>query len=241
MDWHDTGYVLSVRPHGETSAIVDIFTAERGRHSGLVRGGRSRRLRPVLQCGNKVGATWKARLEDHLGHYTVELDKSYAELVFGEPVKLDALLAVSGLLSLSMPEREAHAKVYRGFGILLQALIDDDTWPAILARFELGLLQELGFGLALDKCAVTGASDNLTHVSPKSGRAVCADEAEPYRDRLLSLPAFLTDSSLDDIPSTDMRAALDLTGHFLDHWILRPHDKQLPDARFRMLDRLAKG
>jgi len=241
MDWQDSGYVLSARPHGETSAIIDVFTGTRGRHMGLVRGGRSRRLRPVLQPGNKIRVVWKARLEDHLGMYTVELERSHAELVFGEPAALEALMASTRLLSLTLPERERHAKLFDAFGILIEALPDPAVWPAVLARFELGLLQELGFGLDLASCAVTGRNDHLTHVSPKTGRAVSRSEAEPYLDRLLPLPAFLTEPAQLAVTPEEARTGFALTGYFLEHWLLHPQDKRLPDARARMLNRLERG
>lgn len=240
MNWQESGYILSVRRHGESAAIIDILTRERGRHSGLVYGGNSKRLRPVLQYGNKVQANWKARLEDQLGHFTVEMEHSHSDILFGEASALDALMSACSLLTITLPEREAHARLFDGFEILLESLSEGEVWPAVLVRFELGLLQELGFGLDLTKCAVTGEGNDLTHVSPNSGRAVSKPAAEPYKDRLLPLPPFLVRQDLLEASVEEVKAGFDLTGYFLESRVLSPHSKNLPDARRRMLDRLCR-
>lgn len=240
MEWTDEGFVLSVRPHGEASAIVDLLTRDRGRHAGLVRGGRSRRLRPVLQPGNKVSAVWKARLEDHLGSLTVELDHPFASVCLSDQTALEALNAACGLMLIALPEREKHETIFNGFEILMRVMDDPQVWPAVFVRWELGVLQELGFQLDLSKCAASGETTNLTYVSPKTGRAVSGEAAAPYVDKLLPLPSFLLESQ-DVSPSTvQLEEGFDLTGYFLIKWVLGPSDKSLPEARYRLVDRLTR-
>ena len=171
MQWSDEGIVLSSRAHGETSAIAELLTRDHGRHLGLVRGGRSKRLRPVLQAGNLVQASWRARLSEHLGSYTLELEEAYAARIFDERAALAGLNTLSALARL-LPEREPHAPLYDATRVVLSALSEGDHWPALLVRWEMGLLNELGFGLDLDACAATGETDDLVYVSPKTGRAV---------------------------------------------------------------------
>ncbi len=240
MEWSDSGFVLSVRPHGETSTVVDLLTRERGRHAGLVRGGRSRRHRPVLQPGNRVSAVWKARLEDHLGTLSVELEQSNVGRCFDDRVALDALNAACALMLMTLPERERHRPIFEAFDVLMTAMDDRDVWPALFVRWELGVLQELGYRLDLSKCAVSGTTDDLTHVSPKSGRAVSAKEAEPYAGKLLELPAFLLYPQENPPTGLELSQAFKLTGYFLEKWVLAPTDKALPDARFRLLDKLSR-
>ena len=237
MEWADTGVVLSVRPHGETSAIIELLTREHGRHAGLVRGGVSRRLRGVLQPGNVVRAEWRARLEDHLGAYTVELDDARAAPLMDDPLALSGLASACAVALKTLPEREAHPAVFEAFLVLLQAFENTDVWPALYVKWEACLLADLGYGLDLVRCAATGERENLTHVSPRSGRAVSATAAEPYRDKLLVLPRFLIDPRAAAGPSS-ITAGLALTGHFLERRIFWLSDKGLPLARGRMLERL---
>ena len=179
MEWRDRGIVLQVRPHGETSAIVDILTENQGRHAGLVKGARSRALRPVLQPGNQVLASWRARLSEHLGMFQIEADDLGAGAVMEDRTALAGLNSACALAVMALPEREAHPAVHAGFQLLLQAFEDPDLWPAIYVRWEAGLLSDLGYGLDLAKCVVTGETEDLTHVSPRTGRAVCREEAAP--------------------------------------------------------------
>lgn len=229
MDWTDRGYILNVRPHGETSAIVNIFTKERGRCAGLVRGGRSRRLRPILQPGNFVHAKWQARLSEHLGNFTLEPIDAQASILMQDRLALAGLNAMSSLLSTTLPEREPHPSLYEVFEIVLRNLTEFSVWPALYIRFELGLLQALGYGLDLETCAATGSTEDLTHVSPRSGRAVSAEAAAPYRDKLLVLPKFLTGGG--DIGYEDLANGLDLTGYFLQTRVYYATHQDLPAAR----------
>ncbi|MBL4852782.1 MAG: DNA repair protein RecO [Robiginitomaculum sp.] len=236
MKWQADGYILSVRPHGETSAIVNVLTKDQGRHAGLVRGGRSRRLRPVLQPGNQVNVAWNARLSEHLGTFTVEALDARAAVLMEDRLSLAALNAVCALSMQALPEREPHPKLYDVFEILLAQLHDKDVWPAIYVRFEIGLLQALGYGLDLSACAATGAEDNLTHVSPRSGRAVCAGAAEPYLDKLLPLPPFL--QGKNQVGGDDIMDGLALSEYFLKTRVFYSQNKDIPEARARMVEML---
>jgi DNA repair protein RecO (recombination protein O) len=240
MHWSEEAIVLGVRRHGETSAIADLLTRGHGRHLGLVRGGRSRHARPVLQPGNLVLASWRARLEDQLGTLTAEPVAMRAASLIADPFKLAGLSTLTGL-SQVLPEREPHPRLYDALTIALAALDDDTVWPAVLVRFELGLLDELGFGLDLTVCAATGARDDLVYVSPRTGRAVSATAGAPYRDRLLALPAFLQQSPTCRPANDEVIAGLRLTGHFLQRHILEPRDLVAPAARSLVIDRLARG
>lgn len=239
MNWSDEGIVLSVRPHGETASVVELLTRAHGRHLGLVHGGRSRKARPVLQIGNHVAITWKARLSDHLGHMQVELIRGYAATAMDEPAALSGLTSLAAMARL-LPERDPHPNLYEVTLFVLAYLDDASVWPALLVRWELALLGELGFGLDLTECASTGANDGLIYVSPKSGRAVSASAGEPYRDRLLPLPAFLLPGRRAPLSPGDIEAGFALTGHFLETRVLQPRGDELPDARARMLAYLGR-
>ena len=245
MDWADDGIVLSARKHGETAAIVHLLTRRHGRHAGLVRGGVGRRMRGVLQPGNEVRAEWRARLAEHLGNYTVELAKARAAALLDDAERLAGLAAASAVAELTLPEREPHEASYAATRSLLEALEQGgEVWPYVYVRWELGLLAELGYGLDLASCAVTGGVENLAFVSPRSGRAVSEAGAGDYRDRLLRLPGFLLGNGAGDDGNNDPRAEIEaglrLTGHFLEHNVLRPHGLELPAARTRLLERFAR-
>jgi DNA repair protein RecO (recombination protein O) len=237
MEWSDEGVILSVRPHGESAAVLELFTRQHGRHLGLVHGGRSRKLRPVLQIGNHVDAGWKARLADNLGHFSVELRKGFAALLMEDAPALTALTSMAALARL-LPERDPHPNLFEITQFVLGFLDDRPVWPALVVRWELALLDELGFGLDLSSCAATGQSTDLVYVSPKSGRAVSAEAGEPYRDRLLTLPLFLRAGTSGPVGTADVMAGLALTGHFLNTRVLFPRDMQMPDARDRLLSYL---
>ena len=191
MDWRGTAILLSVRRHGETSAIIDVFSEERGRHAGVVRGGTSRKIAPILQPGAQLDVAWRARLEDHIGAFTVEPVRSRAALVMGDRLALAGLNAVTGLLGFCLPEREAHRPLYRRTEQLLDLLGQNEVWPLAYLRWEVALLEEMGFGLDLGRCAVTGATEDLIYVSPRSGRAVSRAGAGDWAERLLPLPDVL--------------------------------------------------
>jgi DNA repair protein RecO (recombination protein O) len=239
MEWRDEGVILSVRRHGETSAIVEILTAERGRCLGLVRGGRSRQQRPVLQPGNLVMAHWRARLEDHLGVFTLEPVALKAGAIIDDPFKLAGLATLTALAQ-TLPEREPHARIYRALCLVLDAISDDHVWPALLVRWEMGLLDELGFGLDLSRCAATGSSEDLCYVSPKSSRAVSRAAGDPYRDRLLPLPAFLQGSQAGTATAAEIAAGLKLTGYFLDQHIFQARGLAAPEPRAWIIARLER-
>ncbi len=240
MEWHDDGIVLAARKHGESSAIVTLLTRNQGRHLGLVRGGMGRRKRGLFQPGNRVRATWRARLAEHLGSFTCEMQDAVAAPHLDDPLKLAALSAVCAVADAALPEREIHQPVYEGLSIFLNAL-DDDDWQTVYVKWELGLLQELGFGLDFSCCAATGVTENLTHVSPKTGRAVSSQAAEPYRNSLLVLPAFLLENGRAGTPA-EIIEALKLTGFFLERHVFS-HTKsgRAPAARGRLSDRLRRS
>lgn len=236
MHWTDEGILLSVRSHGETAAIAEILTRQHGRHLGLVHGGRSRRLRPVLQIGNHVDVTWKARLAESLGHMSLELRRGFAAEAMEEPAALAALSSLT-TLARELPERDPHANLYEVTLFVLGFLDDQTVWPALMVRWEIALLDELGFGLDLSQCAATGSNDALVYVSPRTGRAVSASAGEPYKDRLLALPQFLRPERQHGATVTgdDIAAGFKLTGHFLSQRVFGPRGHEVPEVRSRMI------
>lgn len=233
MEWRDEGVILAARRHGEGAAIVEVFTAEHGRHAGVVKGGASRRMAPLLQPGGQVAVEWSARLEEHIGTFRLDPVRSRAGDIMGDGAALAALAAVTGLTLAALPERASHPALYAATTALLDALGRDRDWPAAYARWELALLGELGFGLDLSRCAVTGAGGDLAYVSPRTGRAVSRAGAGAWVDRLLPLPSFL----LDDTPPHDgatLADALALSGFFLERRLAPALPRErLPAARAR--------
>ncbi len=229
MQWQDEGIVLSLRPHGEGHAVAELLTREHGRHLGLVRGGSSRRLRPMMQPGNSFVATWNARLESHLGNFTLDLLMERAGRWLHHAASLHALNTLASHLHL-LAEREPHPELYGRLCHLLDVLDGNDS-GAIFVRFEMLLLQELGFGIDLSCCAVSGETENLTHVSPRSGRAVGRIAAAPYEDRLLRLPEFLNESDTVAAGLEDIINGARLTGFFLEQHVYAPRGLQMPQAR----------
>ncbi len=240
IDWADQGVVLSARRHGESAAIVNILTRDHGRHAGLVRGGAGRRARGILQPGNEVAARWRARLEEHLGTYTVELKRERASRFLGDALRLAGLSAACAMSQAALPEREPHAALHEDLVALLEAMEAPPDWAPSYVRWELGLLRELGFGLDLSCCAATGARDGLAYVSPRSGQAVSEAAAAPWRDKLLPLPAFLIEGT-DDVAADDVARGLELTGFFLERRVFAPHDQSVPAARARFVERFARA
>lgn len=238
IEWRDEGVLLTVRRHGESSAIIDAFTPGHGRHAGLVRGGASRKMAPVLQPGAHLSLEWRARLEEHLGAYKVEPVRSRAGAILGDGDALAAMGAVSALLTAYLAEREAHPQLYAATISLLDNLGSDDGWPEAYVAWEIALLSELGYPLDLSRCASTGEADDLIWVSPRTGRAVSRAAGAPYADRLLPLPAFLTGAASN---SDGVADGLRMTGHFLKHWVAPAFGGHSPpQARERFETRMKK-
>jgi DNA repair protein RecO (recombination protein O) len=238
MEWNDRGIVLASRPHGETGLVVSLLTRDHGRHAGFVYGGISRKARPIWQAGNVVEIAWRARLAEQLGSFTGELREPHAARTLDDALGLAGLAAACAVVDAALPEREPHPAMFDGFHAFLVAL-GHAGWPVIYVRLELGLLQELGFGLDLEKCAVTGATDDLAYVSPKTGRAVSRTAAEPYKGKLLALPAFLSTGGLPQ-NDNELHQGLDMTGYFLERHVFWPHNKPLPPARSRFKEALPR-
>jgi DNA repair protein RecO (recombination protein O) len=241
MDWSDEGIVLGVRRHGEANAILEVMTQAHGRHLGLVRGGAGSRMRPVLQPGNEVRLSWRARLDEHLGHFAVEgLRLRAAEFM----VAAHAAYGVTHLAALCrlLPERDPHGEVHEALAGILDHLGDRALAAALVARFELALLAELGFGLDLDQCAATGAVAELIYVSPKSGRAVSRVAGEPWQDRMLRLPTFLRDEAGEGAPaSAEIADAFTLTGFFLERHVLAPRGLAMHEARASFINAVLRA
>ncbi len=237
MEWQDEGTVLSMRPHGESSAIVEVFTRAHGRHAGVVRGGGSRKMAATLQPGGQVQVVWHARLEDHLGSFAVEPLRARAALL-GDRRALAGLNAVCALLRLSLPEREPHANLWTVTIALLDALEASTDWPPLYLRWEVLLLEELGFGLDLTSCAATGDTTDLAYVSPRTGRAVSRAGAGEWADRLMPLPACLMGQG--PASPSELAQGLAITGHFLARE-LAPilNARPLPEARARLVGMLS--
>jgi len=239
LDWSDEGIILSTRSHGETNAIVEVLTRAHGRHLGLVRGGRSRRQRPTLQSGNVVSAHWRARLAEHLGNYTLEMIEARAALALDDAMALAGLSTLCALARL-LPEREPHSALHDTARLVLDHISEPDIWPGLLVRWEMGLLEELGFRLDLSACVKTGGTQELIYVSPKSGRAVSREAGAPYASKLLALPAFLKPNGGTKLAPQDLLAGFALTGHFLELNVFRPRGLTMPEARNRLLVRLGR-
>ncbi|MXW93815.1 MAG: DNA repair protein RecO [Rhodospirillaceae bacterium] len=251
MEWTDDAIVLAARPHGEGGLVVQLLTAEHGRHAGLVRGGASKRQRPVYQPGNGVRATWRGRLAEHLGTVKAELVTGRAGHWIADPLRLAGIAAACAVAEAALPERAPAPAVYRGLLALLEALERED-WGEAYVAWEIALLGELGFGLDLERCAATGRNDRLAWVSPKSGRAVSLSAGAPYAEKLLRLPDFLNGGA-DVAAGTatgagpaaaswpDIADGLKLSGHFLERHVFAPHDRQLPPARRRFAERVERA
>jgi DNA repair protein RecO (recombination protein O) len=238
MDWSDEGIFLGAKPLGEANAVAELFTLGHGRHLGLVRGGRSRQLRPLLQPGNRLRVTWRARLSEHLGGFNIELIEAHAARALDDAAALAAIGSLAGLARL-LPERDPHPQLYAAALHVIGAFDAPRLWPALLVRWELLLLQELGFGLDLSECAATGGDTELVYVSPRSGRAVSREAGEPYDAKLLKLPAFLRDDDVD-AGEGDLLAGFALTGYFLERDVLAPHGLAMPETRGRLIGLLAR-
>jgi DNA repair protein RecO (recombination protein O) len=240
MDWTDEAIVLGVRRHGEANAILEVMTRGHGRHLGLVRGGASSRQRPVLQPGNSVRATWRARLDEHLGTYTVEALNLRAGSFLTAAHAVYAVTHLAALIRL-LPERDPHEGIFEALETIVDHLDDATAAGALVVRFELQLLAELGFGLDLESCAATEVTADLAFVSPKSGRAVSRAAGEAWRDKLLPLPPFLN-SGESALPSAaELADAFALTGYFLSRHMFEPRGAALPDARTHLIAAVARA
>jgi DNA repair protein RecO (recombination protein O) len=239
MEWRDTGFVLAARRHGESALIVELLTREHGRHAGLVRGGQSPRRRALVQPGNAVAASWRSRLPEHLGTLDCELVRAHAAGLLDDPDRLAALGAATALLLAALPEREPHTDLFLSLAALLEVLDSDPGWAQSYVAWECDLLRGLGFGLDLARCAVTGATEDLAYVSPRSGRAVSRGAGARYHDKLLPLPGFLWHEAAAS--QIEIVAGLALTRYFLLHHLLAPHGGKLPEARERLVERMRRS
>jgi DNA repair protein RecO (recombination protein O) len=238
MEWVDEAIVLGARPFGESKAIAEVFARMHGRFGGVVHGGVSRTMRPVLQAGNLVRAGWKARLSEQLGFFSpLELIEPHAGKLFDDALALAGLTSAIALIRGATAERQPYPGVFDALLVLIQALPNADLWPALYARFELGLLAEMGYGLDLTRCAVTGATEGLAFISPRTGRAATAEAGAPFADKLLRLPPFLV-SSRAPVEEGDVADALALAGYFLERRVFDQRGEGLPDARRRLIERL---
>jgi DNA repair protein RecO (recombination protein O) len=239
MEWRDEGIILGARKHGETSVILEVMTRAHGRHLGLVRGGRSRKQQPLLQAGNRVDLIWRARLDEHLGTFQAEPLELNAARLFDSAVAVFGLQTLAAHLRL-LPERDAHAGLYEMLVLMIEHLDDPAAAAELVVRFELLVLDELGFGLDLSQCAATGARDDLAYVSPKTGRAVSRPAGEPWAPRMLALPAFLLRNSGLRADPASIEDAFRLTGFFFARHVYEPRGIEAPDARAGFLAALRK-
>lgn len=243
MEWKDEGVILGVRRHGEGSVIIEAMTANHGRHLGLARGGRSARMRPILQPGNSVHLTWRARLDEHLGQYSVDADALRAARLMETQIGLYGLQLLAAHLRL-LPERDPHRAMYDAALVILDNLDEPAKAAHLLIRFELALLDDLGFGLDLGKCAVSGQTSDLVFVSPKSGKAVSREAGQPWASKLLALPGFLSQQGqtpkLAYSPS-DVEAGFGLSGYFLDRHVWAPRGIRPPDERKGVIKNVLKA
>ena len=238
MEFDDDAFILSARLHGEAGAIVEFLTAGHGKFAAHVAGGASRRMRPFMQAGARVMASYRSRVSEQLGSVRLEPVGEGPSALFDDPLALAGLGAAAAVAAGALPEREPHPGAFAAFEQLAAVLSDSDIWPAVYVRFEAGLLEDLGFGLDLSRCAVTGSTDDLAFVSPRTGRAVSAAAAEPYKERLLALPQFLL-SAQGRLRPGDIAAGLALTGLFLERFVFAPVNRPLPPARVWLAERLA--
>jgi DNA repair protein RecO (recombination protein O) len=239
MEWRDEGLIIGLKRHGETSVIAEIFTRGHGRHLGIVRGGRSQRMQPLLQPGNSVEIVWRARLEEHLGTLAVEPLRLRAAAIMDSGLALQGINLLGACLRL-VPERDPHAALHETAELIADNISDRDIAPALMVRLELAVLQELGFGLDFSECAATGRKSELVYVSPKSGRAVSREAGAPYHERMLALPGFLNGVADTKVTPADVNAGFALTGYFLERDVYSARGIPAPEARRAYLAELAK-
>ncbi len=235
MQWADAAIILSSRKYGESSAVVRVLAREHGVFAGVVRGANSKNNRGIIQAGNVVSANWQARLSNQLGSFKIELLEAHAAHIMQDSAKLAALSSACAIVETALPERHPYPKIFAAFHELLHSLTaisPTHDWQHDYIKFELSLLAESGYGLDLSECAADGVTQDLIYVSPKSGRAVCNGCGEPYKDKLLPLPGFLTGNSHDHLK--EILAGMELTGYFLENSLLAPHGSKMPPARLRL-------
>jgi DNA repair protein RecO (recombination protein O) len=236
MEWIDNAIVLGARQFGEGKLVAEVFSREHGRYGGVVHAGR--KSQPMLQAGNLVHAGWKARLSEQLGFYSpLELVEPHATRLLDDPIALAGLSSAVTLIRAATPERQAYPQLYDALIVLIEAMPQTEVWPAIYTRFELGLLSALGYGLDLSRCAVTGETENLAWVSPRTGRAATFEAGAPHADVLLRLPPFLIDADAK-LESGDVADAFALAGHFLERRVFEQRGEGMPESRRRLIERL---
>mgnify|MGYP005851139289 CR=1 FL=1 len=237
MEWTDHGFVVGLRPHGENAAIVSVLTEAHGLHAGYLHGGQSRRRRPLVEPGNFVHLDWSGRLSEQLGRYDIELIKGYPSQYMYDPGRLLTIQSACAVIYRSLPERQVFDNIFNG----LQALLDNlggDVWCEAYVIWEIQLLKALAFGLQTDQCALTGKTEKLNYISPRSGRAVAKGAAPDYEDKMLSLPRFLTGNAIDN----NLKEALDglrLSGYFLKKNVFNPLHRSLPNPRVRLFEHIS--
>lgn len=236
MEWVDDAIVLGARHFGEGKLVAEVFSRENGRYGGVVHAGR--KSQPMLQAGNVVHAGWKARLSEQLGFYSpLELIEPHATRLLDDPIALAGLSSAVTLIRSATPERQAYPQLYDALIVLIEAMPHHEIWPAIYARFELGLLSAMGYGLDLSRCAVTGQTENLAWVSPRTGRAATYDAGAPHAELLLRLPPFLVDAEAE-LKEGDVADAFALAGYFLERRVFDQRGENLPETRRRLIERL---
>jgi len=236
LEWRDHGIVLAARRHGERSFVVDVLTQDHGRHAGLIR--ESGKNAALVQPGTDVQAQWRARLADHMGHWTLESIKVRAAGCLDDPLRLAGLAAATAVTQAFLAERQPHPQIFAALTILLDAISADGFWPALYVRYELGLLSELGFGLDLSQCALSEVTEDLAYVSPRTGRAVSRDAGAPWADKLLNLPGFLTGRAGFEADRGAIFDGLALTGHFLERHMPDLARARIEEVRGRLTQRL---
>ncbi len=239
MEWQGNGYVISTKKFGENSVILDVFTRDRGRYQGLVRGGTGRQKRALLQAGNYLKLNWRARLEEQLGQFQVEAIKLNTGYILSSKLAPLALSSICELLK-KLPDRQAYNQLYDSFEIVLRHLIDDKDWLPLLVKWQIGFLQQMGYGLDLSKCAVSGTTEDLRYISPKTGRAVCEQVGLPYKGKLFDIPPFIYGDFTKDITPQHIFGGLKITEYFLKKHIYNVHNLPFPEAQKILTDRVFK-
>lgn len=233
MQWTDKAIIINSRKYGESSGIISVLTHSHGLYKALVKGITGKKQCGIFQTGNLIDATWRGRLPEHLGNLSAELVTPYAALLLREQQKLAALSSVCAILEATLPEREVCSDIFELILKFIECLNYDENWLHEYVKIELYLLAHLGFGLDLSECAATGTTNDLTYISPKSGRAVCTEAGAPYKSKLFSLPQFFISEENCLPPQTEIMEGLEICAYFLDKYIFSPHNNMLPIARTR--------